>query len=621
MTNLDSKNLNGNTYLAEDETDVLDLVFLWKLIQSKRWFIFTVTAIVFALSLIHSLGLPTVYTARAKILVERIDQSAFQNPELLKPQTEWGTMYYQTRAELIKSRQILQSAAESLNLVEHYRKIYKNVRTNEAAVAILIDKVDTKILRGTQIIELSVVDTDPEWAAKIANAIAENFLRESWRERLFISDQLLKWFPKEGEALEDNSPINQLKKLEKEDAIASLPSVSRDPVINSIKQERLNVDAQIKELSRRYTPEHPKMKELLSRAEYLESEMKAVMDKIISGLKSGLVGQFGISNVKIVEKAAIPNRPSGPKRQRLILLATLLGFLGSVLFLALLHHLDQNIRVEEDIREIPLPFLGYLPLITELEGHSKNGNFRKLFDHVLKDARLSNEINNVRAALLFSMPAERSKSLMFTSAIPEEGKTTIASMLSIALAETSERVILIDADMRKPSLHHLFSLENKCGLSNYLIGSAKLEDVVQAIDNIPNLFMITAGENTPNPTILLSSATIDRLINELEPNYDKIIFDVPPSLHISDGLILARKVHGTILIFHAGKIHQNIGKKMKEKITSANGVVLGGIINRADYKKLDYPYYQYYHKYTKYYHKSETHEMHEVNSKSLEVVQ
>jgi len=302
---------------------------------------------------------------------------------------------------------------------------------------------------------------------------------------------------------------------------------------------------------------------------------------------------------------------------RLICLSTLLSFLGSILLLALLHHLDQNIKDEEDIRKIPLPFLGYLPLITELNGDSKNGNLRKLMlEQVLSDVRLNNEISNLRIALLFSMPAERSKLLMCTSAIPEEGKTTIASILSIALAEVGEKVILIDADMRKPSLHDFFSLENQCGLTNYLVGSAELNDIVQKIEKVPGLCVITAGKNTPNPAILLSSTSIDRLIEELQPNYDKIIFDVPPSLHIPDGLMLARKVHGTILVFHSGKVHQNIGKKMKEKIASANGIVIGGIINRANYKRLDYHYYYHYRKYNKYYHTSAG-ETQNVGSESL----
>lgn len=613
MIDLPNKNFNADIYASEDRSEVFDLVFLWKLIQSKRWFIITITAVTFISAFIYSFNLPTIYTAYGKVLIERIDQSAFQNPEILKPETEWGTSYYLTRAELIKSRQILQLAAETLNLKDYYKTIYKKIQTNEQAAAILTSKVETKILRGTQIIELSVDDTNPEWAAKIANAIAENFLKESWRERLFISEQLLKWFPQEGEALAKSSPIETLKKLEKDDAIESLPSISRDPVVNSIKQERLNVDAQLRELSRRYTPEHPKMKELVSRAEYLENEMKAQIDKIIGGLRSGLVGEFGVSNVKIVEKASIPLQPSGPKRFRLISLSTILGFFGSILLLALLHHLDESIKGEDDVRKIPLPFLGYLPKIVALGDDPKTGARKKL-NHVLSDTHLCNEISSVRAALLFSMPAERSKLLMCTSAIPEEGKTTIASMLSIALADAGERVIMIDADMRKPSLHKSFGIENKRGLTNYLIGSTELSEIIQAVDGVPRLSIMTAGDHTPNPTILLSSATIDRLIAELTPDYDKIIFDVPPSLHIPDGLILAGKMHGTILIFDAGKIHQNVGRKVREKIISAGGVVIGGIINRANYKNLDYPYYQYYSKYSKYYHKSETKEPQELSS-------
>ncbi len=605
MVDLNVKETHPNLYLGENRGEVLDLIFLWKLIQGKRWFILTVTAVAMSLSMIYSFRLPTVYTAHARVLIERIDQSAFQNPEILKPQAEWGTTYYQTRAELLQSHRNLELAAEQVNLAEHYQKYSKDIQSNRDTVSTLISKVETKVVRGTQIIELSVTDRDPEWAAKIANAVAENFLKESWRERLFISDQLLKWFPQEGQKLQENTPINRLKKLEQEDAIGALPSVLQDPVINNIKQERLTVDAQIKELSRRYTPEHPKMKELLSRQEYLNSEMASQMDKVIGGLKSGLAGEFGVSNVKIIETAEVPRLPSGPRRLRLIFLSTLLGFLGSILFLGLLYHLDQNIKSEEDVRKIPLPFLGYLSLIDELHGYTRDGGLGGLLlNRVLSDAKLNNEISNARLALLFSMPAERSKLLMCTSAIPEEGKTTIASMLSMALAEAGENVILIDADMRKPSLHRMFGLENKRGLTNYLIGSSKLKDIVQKISGIPGLSVITAGENTPNPTVLLSSLTVDRLLDELKQNYDKIIFDVPPSLHIPDGLILTGKMDGTILVFHAGKIHQNIGRKMKEKIQAANGVIIGGIINRANYKKMDYYYYRHYQKYSKYYQPS-----------------
>ena len=195
---------------------------------------------------------------------------------------------------------------------------------------------------------------------------------------------------------------------------------------------------------------------------------------------------------------------------------------------------------------------------------------------------------------------------MCTSAIPEEGKTTVVSMLGISLAQMGERVLLIDADMRKPALHLIFGIENEAGLTNCLVGSSQPQEVVHAIEAIPGLHIMTSGEYTPNPAILLSSTVIDRLIQRLESEYDRIIFDVPPALHIADGLILTGKVHGTILVFDSGKIHQNVARKLKDRVTSANGVIIGGIVNRSDYRKLDYPYYQYYRQYSKYYHSNDS---------------
>jgi len=603
----DLRELSEYQLWPHGETAGFDLELLWKIIQKQRWFIFTVAAIAFAVSTIYAFRLPNIYTARTKILIEHIDQSAYQNPEMLKPEAEFGPMYYQTRIEVLKSRHILDQAAESLNLVEHYQKSYKHMRTNEEAARLLADKINAQIVRGTQIIELSVKDIDPQWAARIADGVTEAFIRESWKERFFVSDQLLKWFPKEGELLKENSAISQLKKLDKEEAITSLPSVLRDPVLSNIKQDRLKVDAELKELSKRYTPEHPKMKELLARADYLESEMKSQIEKILSGLKSGLAGEFSISNAKIVENAAIPNRPSEPLRLSIILMSTAVSIFASGFLVVILNRLDQNIKTEENVREIPITFLGYLPFISTLGQNSGNGKAKSPSNYIFSDSKIADDLTNIRTAILFSMPADRSKLIMCTSAIPEEGKTTVVSLLGISLAEAGEKVLLIDADMRKPSLHHIFGLENKVGLSNCLVGTAQAEDAIEAIDKVPNLYVMTAGEKAPNPAVLLTSATLDRLIHDLETDYSKIILDAPPSLYIADGLILTAKVHGTILVFNSGKVHQNIAKKLKGKISSSKGTIIGGIINRADYRKLEYPYYHYYSQYSKYYHHTPSH--------------
>lgn len=579
-------------------SDELDLKFWLRVIQSRRWFIFTVVVITMVLSAIYVLRLPNIYTARTKILVETMDQSAFQNPEILQPRNQYGNTYYQTRVEVLKSRHILEQAARQLNLAESY-----HTKTNQEAANIISGSIHAEVLRDTQIIQLSVRHRKPEMAQKIANTIAEVFVRESWRERLFISDQLLKWFPKEGETLQRSSAIHQLRNLDQENAILSLPSILQDPVVSRIKQSRLEVDQQIEELSNRYTDKHPKMKELRARADYLESQVKAQIEKIISGLKSGLAGEFSVSNVKVIDEAVIPRYPSGPRRLRMVLIRTILALLGSIFFAAFLYHLDQNIKSEEDFQKIQLTFLGYLPVIASLDGTlNENAKPKSLLDCILSDATVVDDVTNARAAMLFSMPAERSKLIMCTSVVPEEGKTTVASLLAVSLAESGEKVLLIDADMRKPSLHSIFNLKHERGLSNCLVGSANPADVIQAIGKVPNLHVMTAGDKTPSPATLLGSHTIDQMIRELQSIYDRIIFDVPPALHIADGLILASKVHGVVLIFQAGRVHQNMGRKLKEKINLAGGVILGGIINKVNVKHIDDSYYRYYRQYHKYYH-------------------
>ena len=590
----------------QGETGEYDLRLLWKAVQNQRWLIITITGVVFILSLIYALHLPNIYTAHAKIFIESGEQSAYKNPEMMESPTLTNTgaasTYFQTRAELVKSRYLMEAAAKELNLVEHYQKMDKHIGTNEEAATLLADKkINVKLLRGTQIVQVSVIDTDPKWAAKIADTIADTFIKESWRERLFVSEQILKWFPKEGETLKEGSGINQLSKLEKEDAITSLPSVAHDPVINNIKEERLKVDAQMKEFSNRYTPDHPKMRELKARADFLESEMKAQIEKIVSGLKSGLSGEFSASKMKVIEHAEVPEKPSGPKRLVIVSFSTIAAFFLSFILAVQLHNLDESIRDEEDVRQVPMTFLGYMPRLATLGGDSKSDKRENLLEHVLSDPRLIDDITNIRAAVLFSMPADRSKTLMFTSTIPEEGKTTVTSLFGMSLAHAGEKVLLIDADMRKPTLHQVFGVENKIGLSHCLVGTAKPQEAIQVIDKIPNLSIMTAGVTPPNPAALLSSTMMDSLIHELEPHYRRIIFDAPPGLHIIDSLLLSQRAHGTVLVFGFGKIHRNAAKKMKERIALAKGNLIGAAINGTDYTKLDYASYSYYQKYSKYY--------------------
>lgn len=608
---LDKETLLRDLNRSQGMSDHLNLVRVLRIVQQKRWLIATITCVSISISLAYAFHLPNFYTGTVKIVVEGMVDKPTQFDEVMMPEADGGNIYLQTQVSLIKGRKLLETAAEELNLAGHYGKFYGKVYTNRQAAKILVSNLRVQVTRGTQIVEVQVEDRAPEMAANIANAIARSYVRESLRDRLFISDQILKWFPEEGKALEGSSLMGQLRRLDDREITASLPSVTQNPVINQIKQEIVNLDAERRELSKRYTEEHPRMKELKARAEYLDQEMTVQTERILTGLKANLAGAFNITNVRIVEDAVVPKSPSGPPRLLIVLITSILGFSVSVLLAIFLANLDHTVKSEDEIQKIDLPFLGYVPLIQrlDLEARRKRQSAGELLENIAGDKALIDEVANVRSAVIFSMPAERSKVLLCTSSLPEEGKTTVASLLAMSMVRMGEKVLLIDADMRKPSLHKRFGLRNNYGLSNCLAGTQAPEDVWVQMDELRGLHIITAGERTPNPAMLLNSKALWEFLERMKPQYDRIILDVPPALHIPDALILSQAVDGVILVFSSGMVHVNVAKKLRDKFRLSGTPIVGTIVNRAVYKNLDnyydYSYYRYYNRYQKYYKKHE----------------
>lgn len=587
--------------LLDPETEFSEWESAWKALRNKRWFLLTVAALVFSISTIYQLSLPNIYTAEAALLLERVKDTPLHYEEMLfsVPDNE---SYYSTRIALLRSRPILEKAIDTLNLTSYYGGTGKAAVSKERAFQLLRQRISAERMRGTQIMKIRVVDTQPQMAEKIADAVLNNFVEESWRQRFFISRQILERLsgdgknPAEGEKLQSAA-----LQAGTDEIIDLLPSVATNPAISELRQQERGLLMQQRELSKRYTEIHPKMKEIRERLAYVEMELTRQTEKVIRSLKAGLSGEFSVSSIEVVERPSIPSSPSGPVRFRFVLLATLVSTVLGMVGVILSDHYNRTIREAEDLKKVSSPFLGYVPRIPEMNGKSGNGKAKNFFGAMVSDARLADEVTNVRASILFSTPADRGRFLMCTSAMPEEGKTTIAAMLSLSLAEAGEKVLLIDADMRKPSVHKTLGIENEAGLSNCLAGACSFRDCIRPIEQSPNLNVITAGEKTPNPVILLDSSQTDRLLEELGEEYDRIIFDTPPALHMADALVLARRMHGTILVFGVGEIHQSVAKKLTERIRSAKGVVIGSVINRVDYQKLNYPYYRLYHRYSKYY--------------------
>jgi capsular exopolysaccharide synthesis family protein len=432
-----------------------------------------------------------------------------------------------------------------------------------------------------------------------------------------MSKQMLKLIPE----IDEGSPVSAqvdtqvssgASQFNKREFAESLSSVTGDDVIKKMRSERLEIQSQLTQLSQRYKPEHPSIRQLKDRMVYVENELKERTDKIVNNVRANLAGDIKITNVRVIEEALPPLKPSKPNRQKGVLMHTIMGLLFAIAFVVFVERVNQKVRSEKDLLPvIRLPFLGYVPyaknFVKAKKGAQKVPGMRyakineevSYVENLRENTVLSDAVASVRTHILFSMPYEKSRKIMFTSAIPNEGKSTVACLLALSLTTLGRKILLVDADMRKPYAHAYLGIPNGKGLSDILIGNVTPSQAVQSVAG-STLKVITAGTNSPNPAELLASEALKNLLDELLNEYDRIVIDAPPSLYIPDGLIIAKHVHSGVLVCGAGMVTKKIISTVIQKFDAIGHAFIGIVINRADLEKEQHRY-SYYGTYKNYY--------------------
>jgi succinoglycan biosynthesis transport protein ExoP len=301
------------------------------------------------------------------------------------------------------------------------------------------------------------------------------------------------------------------------------------------------------------------------------------------------------NNVRIIDRAEVPKSPMAPAGRRTWLLSFAIGLVLAVAVAFGLDYMNDTIKTPEDVsKRLNLPFLGLVP--------SVRGDKLPLLASAQVPHDFGESFRALRTSLISKYADPGTKIFAVTSAQPLEGKTITAANIAMALAYGGARVLLIDADMRRPGLHRPLRLTNERGLSQVLNGQARVRDVIQRTVD-PNLLAITAGKPPPNPSELLSSERMKTLLTNLAHGaFDWILIDTPPVLAVTDAVILAPSVTGIIYVIGAEMTRRRLAERALETILSANPRSVAVVLNKVDFSRNKYYYSRYYgHQYKNYY--------------------
>jgi capsular exopolysaccharide synthesis family protein len=295
-----------------------------------------------------------------------------------------------------------------------------------------------------------------------------------------------------------------------------------------------------------------------------------------------VAGNVGSNNIFKIDTADTPHSPAQPRPLLNVLAALGAGLVLGVLLAFGLEYLDDSIKVPEDVEsKLGIPLLGSIPVLEKGVGAKE----------ALADGRsaLSEAYYSVRTALQFSTDTGVPKSFLVTSARPSEGKSTTALALAQNFARLGMRVLLIDGDLRNPSLHHYVSCDNTAGLSNYLIGASSLFDVVQATDR-QNLFLMPCGPLPPNPAELLASGKVRGLLAKADEQFDLVVIDGPPIMGLADAPLLASVTAGTVMVIEAGTTRRGLARAAVRRLLTGQAHLLGAVLNKFSLRKAGYGY-------------------------------
>jgi capsular exopolysaccharide synthesis family protein len=488
--------------------------------------------------------MPRIYSTTTTLMVGRFIQTADPSGQDFYISQQLAQSYIQ----LVRRQPILQGTIDTLGL--------------DMGWPALAAKVNTSLVPGTQLIQISVQDTDPQRAKALADEIARQLIlqsptpegeQEQAQYRQFVNRRL-------------GVLQSQIEEAEKQ-----IDELQGRLVLENSARGIQDIQGQIEGLQQKITIWQDNYAKLLdfyqgSRTNYLS----------------------------VVEPASIPSTPVSPRIRYYVLLAAAAGFALAAGAAFLLEYLDDTIKTKEDVdRVLKLPTLGSITRIRRV---------REPTDHLvtlqLVHSPATEAYRVLRTNVQFStLNIPSPQLLLVTSSSPQEGKTTTACNLAITMAYAGKQMILVDADLRRPSVHRFLGMYNQVGLTSLLLDDTLPVEAALLETPVAGLKVMPSGPLPPNPADLLSWEPMKQRVEQMKELADVIIFDSPPVLAMADASIVAGLCSGVILVVDAGRTRSQVVRRAKETLSQLNLNIIGAVLNKLTARHTHDYYYSYYYSY------------------------
>jgi len=439
------------------------------------------------------------------------------------------------------------------------------------------------------------------------------------------------------------------------EVLDSIPEVLNNALIGQIKANEVDLYKRISELSNKYGEKHPQMMALQAEMLTLQKRKKQEVQQVINSLKNeyqvalaretSLKGAFekqksesldlnekaieyGVlkreaesarqifdllikrfketslteemqsGNIRVIDRAEIPGGPVLPKKNRNMLLAIVIGLAAGLGFAFFFEYLDNTIKLPDDIkRHLQVPYLGPVPVYAlNGDGVPASEALPDLITLKAPKSTASEAYRGIRTSILFSGVDAAPQVVLVSSAGPLEGKSMTSANLAATMAQSGASTLLIDCDLRKPTVHKNFKVPRDKGLSNLLVGACGFDEAVVKTA-IPNLHILPCGSIPPNPSELLGSSRMLKLLEVLRKKFNRIILDSPPLTAVTDAVVLSKVADGVIMVVRAGDTPREIVKNGLHQLKAMNARILGVVLNGVNMNREGYYYYQYYYYY------------------------